>query len=74
MKQDSFAYKVWHLYADGFRNMTVGRSLWALILIKLFLMFAILRLFFFPDILSRDYDNDADRAQAVRTNLMNSPK
>lgn len=74
MKQDSFAYKVWYLYADGFRNMTVGRSLWALILIKLFLMFAILRLFFFPDILSRDYDNDADRAQAVRTNLMNSPK
>lgn len=36
-------------YLDGFRSMTLGRTLWAIILIKLFIMFAILRLFFFPD-------------------------
>ena len=29
--------------------MTLGRTLWAIILLKLFIMFAILRLFFFPD-------------------------
>lgn len=58
------------MYADGFRNMTIGRYLWAIILIKLFILFAIFRLFFFPDILSRDYDNDDDRAQAVRTHLI----
>lgn len=43
--------KVTHFYIDGFRSMTVGRTLWAIILIKLFIMFAILRLFFFPDML-----------------------
>jgi len=26
---------VWYLYADGFKKMTLGRKLWAIILIKL---------------------------------------
>lgn len=38
---------VWRFYRDGFRAMIWGRTLWILILIKLFVMFAILRLFFF---------------------------
>ena len=58
------------LYVDGFRNMTVGRKLWALILIKLFIFFAVLKLFFFPDILSTTYDTDEERADAVREALM----
>jgi F0F1-type ATP synthase membrane subunit b/b' len=31
--------------------MTLGRTLWAVILIKLFIMFFILKLFFFPPFL-----------------------
>lgn len=61
--------RVWRFYRDGFRAMTVGRYLWALILIKLFILFFVFKLFFFPDLLKRDYDNDRDRAQAVRTAL-----
>ncbi|WP_303632971.1 DUF4492 domain-containing protein [uncultured Muribaculum sp.] len=61
--------RVWRFYRDGFRAMTVGRYLWALILIKLFIIFFVFKLFFFPDLLKRDYDNDRDRAQAVRTAL-----
>ena len=38
---------IFHFYLDGFRQMTLGRTLWVLILLKLFIMFAILRLFFF---------------------------
>lgn len=57
------------LYVDGFRSMTVGRRLWLLIAIKLVLFFLVLKLFFFPDILSSRYDNDNDRAEAVRNNL-----
>lgn len=66
--------RVWRFYVDGFKSMTIGRYLWAIILIKLFILFAVMRLFFFPNILSRDYDNDADRAQAVRTNLTRPAK
>ena len=57
------------MYVDGFRSMTVGRKLWALILIKLAIMFLVLKLFFFPDILHDNYDSDTERAQAVRTAL-----
>lgn len=57
------------LYAGGFREMTVGRKLWAIILIKLAIMFLVFRLFFFPDKLAEEYDNDADRARAVRSAL-----
>ena len=39
--------KLWALYRDGFRNMTWGRPLIWLILLKLFILFAVLRLFFF---------------------------
>ena len=36
-------------YVEGFRAMTLGRTLWASILVKLFVMFAEVRLLFFPD-------------------------
>lgn len=65
----SFFKRMTSMYVDGFRQMTVGRKLWLLILIKLFIFFAILRLFFFPNVLATEYDNDADRAAAVRSAL-----
>lgn len=46
----SILRKVVRFYLDGFREMTLGRTLWAIILIKLFVMFAVLKLFF-PDFL-----------------------
>ncbi|MCM1396127.1 MAG: DUF4492 domain-containing protein [Candidatus Amulumruptor caecigallinarius] len=62
--------RVWRFYYDGFRSMTTGRSLWVLILVKLVLFFLVMKLLFFPNLLERDYDNDADRADAVRSSLL----
>ena len=39
--------RIWIFYRDGFRNMTWGRPLVWLIILKLFILFAILRVFFF---------------------------
>lgn len=61
--------RIWRFYADGFRAMTLGRYLWALILAKIVLLFLVFRLFFFPDRLAENYDNDRDRANAVRHEL-----
>ena len=55
---------------EGFRSMTLGKTLWAIILIKLFIMFFILRLFFFPNILQQKYDTDEERANQVIENLI----
>ena len=42
---------IWNFYLEGFRSMTLGRTLWLIILVKLFIMFFILKIFFFPDFL-----------------------
>ena len=42
---------IYRFYADGFRSMTTGRILWIIILVKLFVMFFIIKLFFFPSFL-----------------------
>ena len=42
---------IYEFYRDGFKSMTLGRTLWALILIKLIFMFCILKIFFFPSFL-----------------------
>jgi uncharacterized protein YpmB len=49
--------------------MTIGRKLWAIIIIKLIVIFGVLKLFFFPDLLKSRYDTDEDRAAAVRSAL-----
>ena len=47
----SIISRVWSFYIDGFKSMTIGKTLWLIILIKLFIMFFILKLFFFPNFL-----------------------
>ncbi|MBQ2193169.1 MAG: DUF4492 domain-containing protein [Prevotella sp.] len=68
MNKQSFLYKAYDLYADGFRNMTLGKTLWAIIIIKLFIMFAILKVFFFPDFLST-HAEEGDEADYVATEM-----
>lgn len=62
--------RILDFYIEGFRSMTVGRKLWAIIIIKLILFFLVFKLFLFPDILQRDYDTDDERANAVREILI----
>ena len=65
---NSLPARILRFYIEGFRSMTIGRKLWALIIIKLAFIFLIMKLFF--DILSRDYDTDAERADAVRESML----
>lgn len=59
---------VWRFYVDGFRSMTLGRTLWLIILCKLFVMFFILKLFFFPNFL-RHLPDDESKGNHVATEL-----
>ena len=58
MRKDSILHKVFYLYYDGFRSMRLGRTLWAIILIKLFIIFVVLKLFFFPNFLKQNANGD----------------
>ncbi len=68
MNKDDFFYKAFDLYYDGFKNMRLGKTLWAIILIKLFIMFAILKVFFFPNFLKQHAQGD--EAGYVATELV----
>lgn len=65
-EKPSLARRIIDLYVDGFRNMTVGKTLWAVIIVKLILIFALLKLFFFPNFLSTNFSDDSERAEYVR--------
>ena len=69
MKKDSLPYRVFDLYYDGFRNMKLGRTLWAIIIVKLIIIFAVLKVFFFPNFL-KEHAN-GDEAGYVATQILN---
>ncbi len=70
MKKNSFIYRVFDLYYDGFRNMTLGKTLWAIILIKLFIMFVVLKVFFFPNFI-KQHSVKGEEANFVSSELLN---
>jgi len=44
--------KVYNFYLEGFKGLSWGKPLWILILLKLLILFAVLRVFFFKPVLS----------------------
>lgn len=54
------------LYTDGFKNQSkVGKRLWLILLIKLFIMFAILKIFFFPNFLKSKFSTDQEKSDYI---------
>ncbi|MBR1668897.1 MAG: DUF4492 domain-containing protein [Bacteroidaceae bacterium] len=69
MKKDGFWYRAFDLYYDGFRNMKLGKTLWAVILIKLFIIFVVLKVFFFPNFL-KENAKEGEEDEFVATELI----
>ena len=71
MNKKSFWYRAFDLYYDGFRSMTLGKKLWLVIFIKLFIMFAILRVFFFPNhVKQQAAEQHIDKSEFVGSELL----
>jgi hypothetical protein len=71
MERNSF-YRIWRFYIEGFRDMSIwGKQVWIIILIKLFILFVVLKLFFFPNFLNTNFDTDEQRSEQVLENLTN---
>lgn len=70
MKKQGIFHHLYSFFRDGFQNMTVGKTLWIIVLIKLFIMFVVLRIFFFPNYLNSNFDNDKSKADHVRQELI----
>jgi len=57
--------RIFNFYYQGFRNMTVGKKLWLIIFIKIFIFFFIIKLLFFPDFLKTKFRTDRERGNYV---------
>ena len=64
----NFWKRTWNFYYDGFRAMTLGRILWLVILVKLFIIFFVLKLFFFPNYL-KEHAHEGEEAEFVGQQL-----
>lgn len=59
-------------YVEGFRSMRQGKTLWKIIILKIIIFVAILKLFF-PDYLQTNFSTDQQRADHVMANITLSP-
>ena len=73
MNKDGFLYKIYDLYYDGFRSMKLGRTLWTIILIKLFIIFIVLKIFFFPNFL-KEHAQKGEESDFVATEMIDRAK
>ena len=61
--------RIWLFYYEDFTSMTpMGKTLWVIIIVKLIIMFAVLRLFFFKPALA-NYNTPEAKSHAVIENL-----
>ncbi|MEI6274470.1 MAG: DUF4492 domain-containing protein [Prolixibacteraceae bacterium] len=61
--------KIFLFYYQGFMKMKLGKKLWTIILIKLIIIFFVLRIFFFPDFLKSNFQTDGQRSNHVLEQL-----
>lgn len=68
-REPTVAVRVFRFYFDGFRRMTIGKTLWKIIILKLIIMFGVLKVFFFQDFLETRFTTDEQRADYVLSEL-----
>lgn len=62
--------KIVKFYVDGFKGQSKSsKKLWLIIIIKLFIMFAILKIFFFQDFLDSKGISDKEKSEYIINNL-----
>ncbi len=49
--------------------MKLGRKLWLIVAIKLFIIFAVIKLLFFPNILEENFKSDKERSEYILKQL-----
>lgn len=69
MQHRSFIYRAYDLYCDGFRHMRLGKLLWVIVLVKLFVIFVVLKIFFFPNFLSQ-HAQEGEEDEYVASQLL----
>lgn len=71
-QRPNFVVRAYRFYRDGFRGLTpTSKKLWLIIGLKLFIMFAVLRAFFFPNhVKEQARDQHIEKSEYVGDQLL----
>lgn len=61
---------IYKMYAEGFRKMTVGKTLWKIVFIKLFVILIVLKLFTHNKTFQSEYKTDTEKSEFVSSALI----
>lgn len=64
-------WRVFEFYRQGFSAMRLGKTLWGVIFVKLFVIFVLLKIFVFDENLNSAFASNADKSEFVLQNLIN---
>ena len=65
--------RIFDFYRQGFSNMDIGKTLWMVVIVKLVVIFAIVKLLFMPDVLDQKA-TDNDKAENISTRITLTPR
>ena len=71
----SLIHRISSFYAYALRRSVAsptGRRLWLVLVLKISILLILFKVLFFPNRLQTEYSTDAERADAVRSSLINS--
>ena len=61
--------RIIRFYVDGLKGMKLGKKLWAIVAIKIFILFAVIKLLFFPNFLETHFKSDKQRGEYILNQL-----
>ncbi|ADV45870.1 DUF4492 domain-containing protein [Nitratifractor salsuginis] len=66
--------RIYRFYRDGFASMRLGKKLWLIVALKLFVLFVVIKLLFFPNVLQEYFSTDRQRSDFVLHQLTQGAK
>lgn len=60
---------IFNFYYTGFRDMKLGKTLWLIVFVKLFIMIFILKFLIFNKTIYSEFQTDEDRVNFIYQNL-----
>lgn len=61
---------IYDLYKDGFMNLTIGKTLWKIIFIKLIIILGFLNFFIYDNNFKKEYTTENEKIDFVLQNLI----
>lgn len=61
--------QVLNFYIDGFRNLTLGKTLWKIIILKLIIIFTFLNYYIYDKSIKTEYQTEIQKINFVYKNI-----